>query len=665
MSRKPDKAKPARRDDPPLNFHGLDALGYGDIPLSGNRLADQLSIEAMCFRIGHTPEFGGLGKFGHFKRIVDLLWNNPDLECHKRFVWNSWAEKILQEACECGDLTVAGCSSAGKSDPLALYAVVSYIADPTHTLILQMSTTLAGAKKRIWKTTREYWEAIPELPGKALWGTNEVRGLNYRGDGYGLSSGLFLLASEQSAEAGTLDKLIGIKAPATGTPGRSFEELCADPEYADLVPRFSEAQLRDLLPRLTNLSEHRVGKLILIIDEATGCSPSVLNVIRTNLRPGNAGHFQSILIGNPNSHFDVMGDNATPVKGWSSVSVEDHEWETTSGGKLIRFNGEENPRITEPGGEKYSWMLRREDIEAMEKKYGRNSLFYYRMVLGMWFPAGVESGVYSEADFLHTGSMGHVTWGFKKPVVLAALDPAFTQGGDRASCTFGEYGLDSEGRTVLNRKEEIAIKFDPADTKLPASYQIVRNWKAECLRRGVSPRDAACDVTGSVPFADIIKVLWSSEVLMVNSGGNAPDTPIGEKDANNDAVKASARYANRSTYLWYGAMPFLRSGQVKGVTQDLARQICSRQHSKSNHGVGNKIKIESKRDYKMREKCSPDESDSFFLLVELAKVRRGWSPSERSGSAQTAPGKHVSSWKAFCDRARRLTRTPRLNSLRP
>ena len=141
-----------------VDTYGIEAFGYDEdlLEFNGDWLHDQLQVEMLCFRIGHTREFGGRGKFGHFKRIVDLTWNNPDMDCPKRFVWNPWAEKMLREACRsgCEELGVAGPTSAGKSDPFALWVAVNYMVDPTHVKGLIMSTTIQGAKLRGWKTFR-------------------------------------------------------------------------------------------------------------------------------------------------------------------------------------------------------------------------------------------------------------------------------------------------------------------------------------------------------------------------------------------------------------------------------------------------------------------------------------------------------------------------------
>ncbi len=654
---------PTRRSAKPpappkvLETYGLAALGYADaIPMTGDYTRDQLAVEMLCYRISHRRSEGGLDRFGHMKRGIDLLWNNPENSSQKKFIWNPWAEKMLREMCECDELGIAGPTSAGKSDPAAIYAVWSYICDPSACLVLILSTTLKGAKKRIWKTLREYWEGIPNLPGKPLWSTNEIQGMNYNGDGYSQSSGIYLMASEQSSEKDAMDKLIGIKSPRIGEFGASFEELVESDEYRDLKEQFDEEYLRDLIPRLQNLSGNRIGKLIMLIDECTGCSESIWNTVQSNLKPGNVGSFQLITIANPSSRLDCFGVACKPADGWESVDENDYEWETASGGKCIRFNGEKNPRITERN-EKFSWMLRAEDIQNMKDTYGENSPYYWRMAKGFWAPGGSETGVYSEADIISSGALGKAVWGYEEPVMLSALDPAWAAGGDKASCSFGKVGKDPSGKKIVELTEEITLKIDITDERVSPSYQIVRQWRRECLKRGVLPHNTVFDATGGGgPFGDIVRMEWSQAPLAVSSGGKASKERVGaEKDSNGNPILGSERFFNRMTELWMGAMPFFRSKQIKGVTEHLAKQICSRQYDKGGQSDGRTLRVESKRIYKAREGSSPDESDSFMLLIELAKKRHGLRAAEKPPE-ESAESKGGVSWDHFRQKARRITK---------
>jgi len=657
---------PKPEEKPTLNYYGLKELGYGGFPHTGDYLRDQLTIESMCFRIGLRTDEGGLGKFGHYKAIVDLLWNHEEVGSHVRFIWNTWASRMTLKCCEFEEISIAGAASAGKSSPMALWAVVNYITDPTHTLVLVMSTTLAGAKKRIWKNVIEFWEGIPNLPGRLLKSTNEIKGKTYDGVGFGDSSGIYLLASEQSSEKSAMEKLIGIKAPRTGNSGATYEEMIASGEYDDLFDKFDEEHLRDLLPRLQNLSDDRIGTIILIVDEATGCSPSILNVINSNMKPGNSGHLQVIMISNPANRWDTFGMFSTPDEGWDSVTMADDEWTTTTGGICIRFDGEKNPRIVE-GNERLSWMLRQKDIDAMEKTYGRNSSYFNRMCKAWFSETGSDEGVYNQSDFISTGAMDSVMWGFKLPVMLSSLDPSFSAGGDRASCTFFKLGLDITGKKTLERIEEISLPVDTEDVHTPISYQLVRKWKAECVKRGVTPENACFDSTGGgITFADVVKVVWSPRVLAISSAGKASKTPVGlEKHPNGEKILCSERYSNRATEIWFGAHPLLRSGQIKGVTVDLGKQICARQHDKSSGRDARVLKIENKRIFKSRVGNSPDESDSFFLGIELAKIRHGLKPvhalADEDDNGTAASGStDREAWKHLCARARRISGRKRL-----
>ena len=215
-------AKPKEfRTPKQINWHGLPAIGYDDYlrpQLTGDVFADQLAIEAWCFRMGMRKDEGGLGRFGHFKNIVNLLWNNADRPSQKRFVWNAWAERMLVKACEHDQLGVAGPTSAGKSNPFGLWPVVNYFVDPTHVRAFIMSTSMGGAKLRIWKEVMEFLDSLPNFPGQYMKSANRVLGPNYEETGVSESSGILLLAGEQSQDTDALDKLIGTKAPKTGEP---------------------------------------------------------------------------------------------------------------------------------------------------------------------------------------------------------------------------------------------------------------------------------------------------------------------------------------------------------------------------------------------------------------------------------------------------------------
>jgi len=571
---------------PPLytNFYNLPFKGISSPPT----LAQMIYVEKMCYMRNHSVDKGGLGRAGHFKKFVDLIWNNPEVKSPKQFIWNPWAEEFIDVACKNAYIAVAGSASSGKSDPAALWALTNYLIDPTHTKIIIMSTTIQGAKMRIWKTLKEYWEALPDPPGKANWSMNMIKGLGYDGHSISDSSGIVLLASEKSKERAALDSLIGIKAPATQGPGG------------------------------------RIGKLIMIVDEMTGCSESILNAAYANLSKNR--HFQLIGLGNPDSRFDTFGVFAKPKEGWDTIDIDMTRWKTDRG-MCIRFDGLYNPRITEPN-EKYFWMPSTEMINLDATTYGRNSPFFYRMVRGMWVPDGASQTIYSETEFINAKAMERVVWGTERPVRMAFLDPSFTEGGDRAILYYGSYGAAADGRIYLQFDGFDTLMPDMEDKTMPYDYQMVHLFRDRCIARGVLPQYAAFDSTGGGgPWGSIVHREWDPQVTGINFSGAATSKPVSKTDK----TPAKERYENRVTEIWYSAKAFLAAGALRGVDVAAAKEICRREHAASNSGTAaRRLKIESKKELKKRTNESPDLGDAMLGLVEFCRMKFGFRQSPTS-----------------------------------
>lgn len=678
-------AKPKEfRTPKQLNWYGLPSIGYDEYlrpQLQGDLLTDQFAIESWCFRMGMTRAEGGLGKFGHFKNIVDLLWNNADIPSPKRFIWNSWAEKILRLCCEHSELCVAGAANSGKSEVFALWGVVNYLVDPTHALVFMMSKTLGGARQRIWKSVRQYFDALDSViayPGKPQWSLDKVLGPNYQESGFDEASGVFLFAGEQSQEKAAVGKMIGIKCPKTGAPNESFEALLEMPEFQHLLPAFSEEELRDLLPRLLNLSDDRLGTIFVLMDEATDISEGIWEAIKGNIKQGNRGHFFIGLMANPFLKGDVFGQASKPEAGWNSVTEHDEEWPTATGGWLVRLDGEKNPRIVDKN-DAFFWLPTEEDNEKQARDNGgKNTVGYYRFVKAFWPPQGVDSGIYAPVDFEFGQSLGAPTWA-EKPELHSSLDPAFTSGGDKPAVAIFKYGRTIDGHHVAEVIDRFAVPTDASDTVNPISHQVVRNWRKDCERRGIPPRNACFESSGSPSFADIVKKEWSPAVHAINTQGKASGRPVGhEKHPDGRKVLCNERFANKASEIWYGAHPFLATGQIRGVPNEVITEMCLRRPDGKD--TGRFKKVESKRVFRSREGKSPDDSDAFLIGVEHLKSKHGFRPADitRVATAATAApagkyalrmnpdgsfevglaaAKAVSTWAAFQQRARKVFAT--------
>lgn len=590
---------------PALKPHEISRYGY----VWDTRLFNDIEIELFCYRVGRTKRQGGLGKFGHFKRFVDMTWNDPQISPNIGFVWNAWSERMIRSACKNKLSAWAGSASAGKSAAAAVYAIVEYLSDPKHTLIIITSTTLTGARQRIWKCLDQYWNALPGLPGVMVPSIGRIKGANLDGSSYGESTGIFLLASEKKKEKDALGKLIGIKATAS--------------------------------------SENPVGRLILIADELPELPESLVHAAFTNLW-ANEG-FKMIALGNPNSFFDAFGMVCKPKDGWDSVTEDDLEWET-SRGVCLRFDGTISPRIL--GDERCSWMYSQDQIDQIARDYGEKSVYYYRMVKSFWAPQGSVDALYSPSDILAHGT-GAAIWGVRPPIRVAALDPAFSYGGDRSILYFGTYGDSSDGQATLQFDEFIPLQEDLEKVRLgtPRSQQIVQMFRAECEKRGVSPDNAAFDSTGAGPFGDLISAMWSPRVMRVNFAGKASKRPISP----HDRTPACERYENKVSELWAVGKSLLRAGQLRGIGEALAKEMCQRTYETVKGGEGMRIRVESKPDYKARVGESPDIADAAFVMLDLCRERYAFKSGERQAApirgADPALQRPQSSWDQFVKRA--------------
>ena len=535
-----------------------------------------LTVELAAYRLKRSPEQGGLGTYRHLKNVIDMLWNRPGSPV--KWVWTPWAEQFMRAACETKYLGVAGCAGSGKSYAAAVLAIVEYLCSPHNTIVILTSTTLREARKRIWKGIAEYWAAVPGLPGKMVDSLGMIRGFNKQGDPWD-GSGIVLIPAEKSAEKDALGKLIGI---------------------------------------------HQ-DRVVLMLDEAPELPESILHAASTNLSQNP--YFVMRALGNPDSYYNLFGQFCTPKRGWASVSEADYEWETERG-KVIRFDAEDSPNVI-AGKEIYPWLPTREKIETLRTQYGERSLGFYRMVKGFWPPEGVSSGIYAEADLVRGLAASRAEF-VGDTTRIAGLDLSFTHGGDRTIAFFGTFGSDKAGKMLLQFDDWVLLKEDIKATGNPRAFQIAQQFITECASRGVSARNAGFDSTsGGSTFGDVLAVCWTqADFLRVNFSGNASARPISATDK----TLAKDRYKNRMSEIWYMGAELLRSGQIRGISPALGRELCARKYETTDSGK--KIRVESKKEYISRVGKSPDLADAAMIMLDVARQRFGFTGAERFDGSQ-------------------------------
>ena len=527
-----------------------------------------------CFRLGTEEIPGSLGRAEHFKAISGILWGPQNKR--KKFVWHPWAEAMLEEACEMMSqpksfLSIAGAASTGKSDFGALWAIVNFLCLPSKTMVLVTSTSLKDSRKRIWGAIRDYWQAIPgRAPGKLVDSVGLIRYDMGSKDTTGSDrSGISLIAAEKSKDKEAYGKLIGFKAP----------------------------------------------RVLLIADELPELGESVVGAAYSNLAINP--WFQMVGLGNPASYYDAFGVFSKPKAGWSSINSESQSWETERG-KCLRLDGEKSPNVT-AGKTIYPWLITSEFLAQQRESLGENSNAYWRMVRGFWSPTGMADGIYSEADIIKFQADQPAVW-LKPPIKVAAFDPAFTNGGDRSALYFGSFGENINGVKTLCFDSVEFLNEDVTDVGTPRAFQIVRQFKELCVCRGVPPENAAFDASGAgKPFGDVVAREWSPRVNRIDFAGAASTLPASVSDP----TPCNERYYNRVSEIWFGAKELMRTGQIKGISTSLARELCARTYE-TQKGSSMRLKAEPKPDMKMRIGKSPDEADAALMLVALCRVKFGF-----------------------------------------
>lgn len=554
----------------------------------------RLDIELYCFRVGRTTEKGGLGKAEHFWNIISLLWgkNNPIKNRSKYFIRNPWSEEIIDALCENRYVGVGGCAGSTKSETLALWVLVSFLCNPKHTLGIIISTSLKEAKKRIWGSLVDFIRAIP-APGLPLQVVDSTGTIRYLSPSFKSSdrSTISLVAAERKQEKEAIGKLIGM--------------------HNDMV--------------------------IVVADELSELTGSLLEYAFPGGNLASNPAYQFVGLANPVSYYDPFGLLWKPKAGWMSITVEDTFWETEFG-VGIHFDAMKSPNIA-AGKTLYPFLPTMQKIEeAKRAEGGENSLRFWRMMRGFFAPMGQEDLIYAEQDIMKFRGDEPAIWGDEPLIRVAALDPGFTNGGDRTIAYLGTLGMSKDRVKTLNFDRYVELVEDVTSQE-ERSYQIAGQFKVLCESNGVLPRNAAVDSTGAgAPFCDVVSAVWSREILRVKFGGAASSLPV----SLTDPALGHERYFSRVTELWYSGKELLRQGQLKGICPALAKEMTARKYGTT--GAEKKIYVESKIDMKFRTKQSPDIADAAFILLALCRERLGFGA--RYTLQQQRAGNQPGAWRA-------------------
>jgi hypothetical protein len=236
----------------------------------------------------------------------------------------------------------------------------------------------------------------------------------------------------------------------------------------------------------------------------------------------------------------------------------------------------------------------------------------------VFFDSDESEGIYSESELVSSGALSRVQFS-GNTTLIAGLDPAFTNGGDRTVLAIARVGLDQSGQYCLQYEDFVQINDDATNKAVPRTYQIVQKVKEECTKRGIKPENLAVDSTGAgSPLCDVLAGEWSNDFLRVPFGGKASDRRV----SMNSQLTGEELYCNRVSELWFVGKEFTRTKQIKGITHELAKEMSNRRFELVK-GSSLRVKVEPKSELKARAGASPDMADAAFICLDLARQRHG------------------------------------------
>jgi hypothetical protein len=553
-------------------------------------------IHATCYRFSDNLK----DQIFHFKGITSELWGDTNEDA--QFVWHPWADKMLEESLTNKYVALCGSGSSGKSAFMAIWMLVNYIADPFNTLCVCTSTSIEGAKMRIWAAVQKYYNSIIGVSGVEAFSSivshPAPRIYTIINGNKAEDRGVALIASEQGAEGKKSGKMRGFK----------VGEMDAN-------------------------ANPRRGRFFLCLDEATDIHPTVLKTALSNLVKNPS--FHALAAGNPVSYFDSFGVFCKPVDGWDTISVESERWETAIGGVALHFDSLKHPNyvLKENVWPLESW----EVIDDAINKLDPNSLEFWRDFRGFWPPAGSVNTIYTEADLVSYGALkDYVEWENEDAVeIFAGVDPSFTEGGDRCAVVIVKCGKDRDGKWMIKVESVHSVYPDSTQKEKPHDVAVAEKVYAICNAYEVATKNTAIDTSGGgSAWGSVYSIVTGKmDWVKVNFSGAATDRPV----SSTDFTKSKDKYSNRVSEIWFSGKELLRNRQFAGVTPELSFEMTNRKYETSrSSGVNTKIRVEPKKEMKKRlNNKSPDLADAFFIALDAIRsyIPIRYAPRKSSGKS--------------------------------
>lgn len=526
----------------------------------------QPDYDLKAFALRLKPDHGCPPRLDLFKRCAHWL-----LPGH--FEYHPWTNRLLEGVCNRMLVGLPGCAGSAKTYNISNFAATWWLCDPSESSVILVSTSRESLRKRAWaEISRCFADAPADLRGTFT----DSRMIWYAD--YGDSRhAIFGKAVEEGSITKVADDIKGI----------------------------------------------HTRRQLVIIDEATSVPEAIFDAC-SNLF-SYPEEFLMVVIGNPRNRLDQFSKFIEPAGGWSSVTVDDEEWEGKPQHEygdavplVIRFDAEKSPNITE--GRIVSRHLPLPHVvEQRKKAAGGQTPLWWSNFRGFPPPEGICKTVFSESAIAAQQAFGSFAFSGDAFQIVGGFDHA-RNGGDRPALRFAKVGMLQGGKMGIEWMNPIVLTINAAST-VPIDFQLAEQVRLHCEHFVHKDVDYHCpfenlavDATGEgAGFADILQRTVSSKICRVVFSGAASDDAASLEDIR----PASEVYENKRVEMFFRARDFLNHGQLRGIDRATAIELCTLEFDDS----GRRIKLQSKREYKKMFRRSPDLADCAVLCCEAARIK--------------------------------------------
>lgn len=378
-------------------------------------------------------------------------------------------------------------------------------------------------------------------------------------------------------------------------------------------------------------------RLFCMIDESQEIAESAFDEIPnrfSTVAPNDVDHLKFSLSANPKEIFSKFGMILKPIGGWEKIDRNTLTWMSKDGWYVVSLDQTQHENYIArkqvfQGFATYDGVMDR--LRACDGNWEDPRMYTY--VYGKFPPQGTTFAIIKQRHLL--ASQGE--WIFRDSITaLAGFDPAFTS--DRPSFAAGRAGIaiawiDSAGERHELPKPKIAIQIDVVAV-LPHgdSQDIADEVMARLKDLGVRPPGFAIDQTGAGRgVADIIRRQWREKIGPIGGdelsasihGIEYGSLPTEVKIAEEDTGTPHQLYDRIATELWYAAAKLFEFDTIRislGVDLRVLAELAGRKGDMQ-AGLGKKLTVEKKDDYKKRTKGeSPDLADATLVMIHAARM---------------------------------------------